>query len=72
MVRLKNYCRMHFFYYASVMDIKVFRTFIEVANTRHFGRAADNLYITQAAVSARIKQLEEFYTSHFPVFFFAS
>jgi DNA-binding transcriptional LysR family regulator len=30
-----------------------------VRNTRHFGRAADNLFITQAAVSARIKQLEE-------------
>ncbi|NVK23913.1 MAG: LysR family transcriptional regulator [Gammaproteobacteria bacterium] len=42
------------------MDVKVFRTFLEVANTRHFGRAADNLYITQAAVSARIKQLEEY------------
>lgn len=42
------------------MDVKVFKTFLEVANTRHFGRAADNLYITQAAVSARIKQLEEF------------
>ena len=48
------------FVYASAMDVKVFRTFIEVANTRHFGRAADNLYITQAAVSARIKQLEEY------------
>lgn len=42
------------------MDVKVFKTFLEVANTRHFGRAADNLYITQAAVSARIKQLEDF------------
>lgn len=42
------------------MDVKVFKTFLEVANTRHFGKAADNLYITQAAVSARIKQLEEF------------
>lgn len=42
------------------MDVKVFKTFLEVANTRHFGRAAEHLYITQAAVSARIKQLEEF------------
>ena len=42
------------------MDVKVFKTFLEVATTRHFGRAAENLYITQAAVSARIKQLEEF------------
>lgn len=42
------------------MDVKVFKTFLEVTRTRHFGKAADNLYITQAAVSARIKQLEEF------------
>ncbi|USD67595.1 LysR family transcriptional regulator [Vibrio sp. SCSIO 43136] len=43
------------------MDVKVFRTFLEVANQKHFGRAAENLYITQAAVSARIKQLETFF-----------
>ncbi|WP_394388536.1 LysR family transcriptional regulator [Shewanella woodyi] len=43
------------------MDVKVFKTFLEVAKTRHFGRAAENLYITQAAVSARIKQLESFF-----------
>lgn len=43
------------------MDIKVFRTFIELAKVRHFGRAAENLYITQAAVSARIKQLEAYF-----------
>ncbi|WP_047042069.1 LysR family transcriptional regulator [Vibrio mexicanus] len=43
------------------MDVKVFRTFLEVAKSRHFGRAAENLYITQAAVSARIKQLESYF-----------
>ncbi len=43
-----------------VMDVKVFKTFLEVAKTRHFGRAADNLFIAQAAVSARVKQLEAF------------
>jgi DNA-binding transcriptional LysR family regulator len=43
------------------MDIKVYKTFLEVAQVKHFGRAAENLYITQAAVSARIKQLETFY-----------
>ncbi|MDP5252576.1 MULTISPECIES: LysR family transcriptional regulator [unclassified Vibrio] len=43
------------------MDVKVFRTFLEVAKVRHFGRAAENLYITQAAVSARIKQLESYF-----------
>ncbi len=40
------------------MDIELLRTFLEVRNTRHFGKAAENLYLTQAAVSARIKQLE--------------
>jgi DNA-binding transcriptional LysR family regulator len=45
------------------MDIRVFKTFIAVAENRHFGRAAETLYITQAAVSARIKQLEEFYNT---------
>ncbi len=43
------------------MDVKVFKTFLEVAKTRHFGKAAENLYITQAAASARIKQLESFF-----------
>ncbi|TQV77407.1 LysR family transcriptional regulator [Aliikangiella marina] len=40
------------------MDTELLKTFLEVKNTRHFGRAAENLYLTQAAVSARIKQLE--------------
>nr|WP_246480511.1 LysR substrate-binding domain-containing protein [Motiliproteus sediminis] len=35
------------------------RTFLEVQKTRHFGRAAENLYLTQSAVSFRIRQLEE-------------
>jgi DNA-binding transcriptional LysR family regulator len=41
------------------LDTELLRTFLEVRNTRHFGRAADNLFISAAAVSARIKQLEE-------------
>jgi len=41
------------------MDTELLRTFLEVRNTRHFGRAAENLFISAAAVSARIKQLEE-------------
>lgn len=41
------------------MDIELLRTFLEVKSTRHFGQAAENLYLTQAAVSARIKQLEK-------------
>jgi LysR family transcriptional regulator, flagellar master operon regulator len=45
------------------MDIKGFRTFVSVSENKHFGRAAEQLYITQAAVSARIKQLEEYYST---------
>lgn len=41
------------------MDINDFRTFLEVSRTRHFGQAAKNLFITQSAVSARIRQLED-------------
>ncbi len=41
------------------MNTYLLRTFIEVAKTRHFGNAADNLFITQSAVSSRIKQLED-------------
>ena len=41
------------------MDINDFRTFIEVSRTRHFGQSARNLCITQSAVSARIRQLED-------------
>ncbi|WP_164084695.1 LysR family transcriptional regulator [Alteromonas flava] len=44
-----------------VLDTRFLSTFIEVCNTRHFGRAAENLFITQAAVSARIRSLEEYY-----------
>lgn len=40
------------------MDIDLLKTFLEVNATRHFGRAADNLYLTPAAVSARVRQLE--------------
>ncbi|MCF7981719.1 MAG: LysR family transcriptional regulator [Pseudomonadales bacterium] len=40
------------------MDTELLRTFLEVEKTRHFGRAAENLYLTQAAVSSRIRQLE--------------
>lgn len=41
------------------MNTELLRTFLEVAKTRHFGHAAENLYMTQSAVSSRIKQLEE-------------
>ena len=41
------------------MDIDTLRTLLEVNRTRHFGKAADDLFLTQSAVSARIKKLEE-------------
>jgi DNA-binding transcriptional LysR family regulator len=40
------------------MDTELLRTFLEVKQTRHFAKAAQNLFVTQAAVSARINQLE--------------
>src|SRR3970040_1240813 len=40
------------------MDIDLLRTFLEVNRTRHFGKTAENLYLTQSAVSARIRLLE--------------
>lgn len=41
------------------MDIDALKTFLEVNRTRHFGHAADNLYVSQSTVSARIKLLED-------------
>lgn len=41
------------------MDIDLLRTFLEVNRTRHSGHAADNLFLSQSAISARIRQLEE-------------
>ena len=41
------------------MDITHIKTFIEVSRTRHFGEAAKGLFITQSAVSSRIRMLEE-------------
>lgn len=40
------------------MDTDLLKTFLEVSRTRHFGKAAENLYLTRSAVSFRIKQLE--------------
>ena len=40
------------------MDIDLLKTFLEVSKRRHFGRAAEALYLTQSAVSFRIRQLE--------------
>ena len=40
------------------MDLELLRTFLELNRTRHFGRAAEALFLTQAAVSSRLKSLE--------------
>lgn len=41
------------------MDTELLKTFLEVQKTRHFGKAAEHLYLTQSAVSFRIRQLEQ-------------
>ena len=43
----------------TTVDTELLRTFLEVNRTRHFGKAAANLYLTQSAVSARIRLLEQ-------------
>ena len=41
------------------MDIELARTFLEIVKTRSFVRAAEQLNVSQTAVSARIRTLEE-------------
>jgi DNA-binding transcriptional LysR family regulator len=41
------------------MDINLARTFLEIVATGNFQRAADRLHVTQTAVSARVRTLEE-------------
>lgn len=41
------------------MDLELLRTFLELNRSRHFGRTAEALFVTQAAVSSRLKSLEE-------------
>jgi len=41
------------------VDIDLLKTFLEVHRTRHFGQAAENLFVSQSAVSARIRLLED-------------
>ncbi|MGR9101351.1 MAG: LysR family transcriptional regulator [Gammaproteobacteria bacterium] len=41
------------------MDSDLLKTFLELSRTRHFGKTAENLFISQSAVSARIRSLEE-------------
>jgi DNA-binding transcriptional LysR family regulator len=41
------------------MDINLARTFLEIVATRNFLRAAERLHVTQTAVSARVRTLED-------------
>jgi LysR family transcriptional regulator, flagellar master operon regulator len=41
------------------MDLNLPRTFLEIVETRNFAKAAERLHVTQTAVSARIRSLEE-------------
>jgi DNA-binding transcriptional LysR family regulator len=41
------------------MDIAAARTFLEIVKTGSFVRAAENLHVTQTAVSARVRVLEQ-------------
>lgn len=41
------------------MDTELLKTFLEVNRTRHFGKAAEHLCLTQSAVSARVRLLED-------------
>jgi DNA-binding transcriptional LysR family regulator len=41
------------------VDIEQLKTFLEVGRMRNFRKAAENLYISPSAVSARVRQLEQ-------------
>ena len=41
------------------MDLELLRTFLELNRTRHFGRTSEALFVTQAAISSRLKSLEQ-------------
>ena len=40
-------------------DLKQLRAFLEVAKVKSFSKAAENLFISQPAISRKISQLEE-------------
>ncbi|HAF04989.1 MAG TPA: hypothetical protein DCK77_03060 [Shigella sp.] len=42
----------------STVDTELLKTFLEVSRTRHFGRAAESLYLTQSAVIFQTRHLK--------------
>ena len=44
---------------SAAVDLNLARTFLEIAATGNFARAAERLHVTQTAVSARVRALEE-------------
>jgi DNA-binding transcriptional LysR family regulator len=48
----------HWSLYGMELDLAQVRAFVEVAEQRHFGRAAAKLFLTQQALSKRIQRLE--------------
>ena len=48
------------------MELREIATFLQVAQLKSFSKAAQNLYISQPSLSARIKKAEE--TIGFPIF----
>lgn len=43
------------------MDTVLIKTFLELNQCRHFSKAAESLYLTQATVSSPIRQLEQYF-----------
>ncbi|PDY15794.1 hypothetical protein CN277_30665 [Bacillus cereus] len=49
------------------LDYEQIKSFLSVANHRHFTKAADELHVTQSTITTRIKNLERYYEQ--PLFY---